>query len=91
MPCSSAASATAWTLCFDTESAREIAFLGIPASSRRRISLALVLLAMWFLLFSRVHGEKNRSGCGAEWEYRRCRRAMLGTGANGAETQYRAC
>lgn len=69
----------------------EIAFLGIPASSRRRISLALVLLAMWFLLFSRVHGEKNRSWCGAEWEYRRCRRAMLGTGAYGAETQYRTC
>lgn len=46
IPSPSAASATAWMLCFDTPSDLAIAFRDVPAASCCSIGLALILLAM---------------------------------------------
>ena len=91
IPAASAASDTAWALCFDIPCDLAIAFRDMPDPSSRRTSLALIFLAMSCLLLSRLHGEPSVGGGGAKLEYGWCRTAISGDGWRGAESRYRGC
>ena len=97
----SAASATAWMLCFDTPSDLAIALRDVPAASCRSIGLALAFLAMRSSFASLGHGGREPSAArgarrlvsagGAEAQYGRCRKAITCYRPAGAEARQPQC
>ena len=97
----SAASATAWMLCFDTPSDLAIALRDVPAASCCSISLALIFLAMHSSFVSLGHGRRRLSAAGgarrlvsaggAEAQYGRCRKAITCYRPAGAEARQPQC
>lgn len=76
---SSAASSTSLTLCLDMCAARAIAFCDRPDARSLRASLALILLAMLYLLGLGCMDSRNVPGGGADGNI------------GGAERQYSGC